>query len=227
MCKFSKMIFPTLVLIAFQIFLAIPATSAQALPTDPSPDFTQPTNENYNSHADLLKTETIDITEPRLIDSSRTLHQREAALGYFYKFHNELGAQIGMLYDTEVRGGEKHLHKTVSLRYLYPDHKLQSWEWNGTFISDSTGTLSFSRRFIGSQDRFRPYNSIGLGLHLLPAEPLGSFIRWRQYQMRGAAGCEYTSQMFSTELHWRAEAALALSFRSQQADLSVGLMWPW
>ena len=219
MFKFGKMIFPTFVLIA--IF----AIKAAALPTDPSPDFTQPSGQYQPSFEEKNKRDLIDITPAP--PSPLSLREERPSLDYFYKYHHEFGLQVGALYDTEARGSEEHLHETVSVRYLYPDHKLQAWEWNGTFISDSTGTLSFSRRFIASQERFRPYTSLGVGVHVLADKALASFILWRQYQARAAVGFEWTTNLFGSEDHWRLETALALSPSSQQADVSLGYVWPF
>ena len=225
MRKFMNLILPTLVsLMIFQLC----ANFAYALPTDPSPDYLEPRNAQEHRPLDELKTKTIDITEPAPDQSGQTLREREASLGYFYKYHHELGVQLCSLYDTESHGSQNHVHQSISVRYLYPDHKLQSWEWNATLISDSTAALFYSRKFIASQDRFRPYSELGFGLHLFTDEaPLANFLRWRQYELRGASGFEYTTPWFNMELQWRAEIAIAAGARSQQADASLGLVWPW
>jgi|GEM_PF-5343080 len=225
MRKFMKLILPTLVLL---MIYQPSANVAYALPTVPSPDYREPKNANDHRPLDEFKTKTIDITEPAPDHSGQTLREREAAFGYFYKYHHELGLQVGSLYDTESDGNQNHVHETISVRYLYPDHKLQSWELNATLISDSTAAFSYSRRFIASQDRFRPYSALGFGLHLFADEaPLANFLRWRQYELRGASGFEYTSQWLTMELQWRAEIAIAAGARSQRADASLGLVWPW
>lgn len=126
--------------------------------------------------------------------------------------------------DTEKLKRKEDSLMRGTIRYLFPDRKLRAWEIGADIDNDGTGAFSFSRRWVWNQNRFRPYEKVGVGILIDPDDELGTFLRYQHYQLRGAVGFE---QLIGAPWSLRMELEGSASARSFQVMAYAGLTCAW
>lgn len=190
---------------------------AMAATTDPSPDFQEegPPSQAPPSGDDEFKRSTIDLGEP---PPGRVVPKITSA--YFHPYRRGLTARLASVFDTKAAG----LLTMIGVQYHFSARNLRGFEAGADLVSDGTGTAHVAQRFIFARGRFRPFAKAGLGLHIIPADQLVTFIRPENYMILGALGFE---QLVWGHSSVRAEAETSVSGRALQAGLSLGYVWAW
>jgi hypothetical protein len=213
----SRFYFLTFVLVLCGWFLC--GAVALAALADPNPDFVDPPQPEAPTTNDpeALKN-SIDIAPappaPPLTDR----------LEYFHKYRRGLSALAGPVIDTKRIQNKESALMRGSIRYLFKDRNLKTYEAGADLDSDGTGAILLTRRWIYSQTKFRPYEKLGLGIRIDPDDQLGTFLRYQHYQLRAGAGFEV---LIADPASFRLELEGSASFHSLQAALTAGLVWAW
>lgn len=141
---------------------------------------------------------------------------------YFYAFHHSMSPRIG--YQGAQAAGVTTSTYFFGINYLF-DWREEIWEAGADAISDGTGTFTLARRWIFSPHaKFRPYLKAGAGLHIVPNEGLGTFLKVANYQARAAAGIE---QLFKPPASLRGELEMVAGANGFAVILAVGYSWAW
>jgi hypothetical protein len=138
---------------------------------------------------------------------------------FFYSFRHELTARLGAVLD----GTSQTPRSLVGVQYHFLHH-LKAYEAGADMLSDGTGALHISRKFIYTRTMLRPYTKAGLGLRIVPQDQLVTALRFQHYQLRGAAGFEW---MFRLAMSARLELETAISGQGLQAGVIIGYVWAW
>jgi hypothetical protein len=229
-----------LTLVAFyQLTFGLGLSQARASVGDPSPDFrdspatpdagaTNSRDAEIKSPDELEKRRTIDIkVPPPEAKKSRAISVVDE---FFYPYHYGLTLALGETYAKESRetnSDTKPLSTALGLQFVFPTWNFTAYEFGAFLLTNSTARLHFSRRFIYSQDRLRPYSAVGVGLALFPADEFANFVQLRNYQLRGAAGFEYSIGRLNHGSTLRLELAAAFGLNAQDVALTIGQVWGW
>jgi hypothetical protein len=206
----------TLVLLAA---LLVPRISQGATET-PSPDFNEPPakKEEISSENKMILN-SIDIAPPP------PAPEKINSDDFFYSYRRALIIRAGALYDTEAaQNGTSNPLVDLGLGYLFPDEKWKSLEAGADLLSDGTGVLHLEKRFEFSRTRFRPYLKAGAGLRVDPSDQLATFLKYQNYQLRGAAGFD---QLIQLPASLRIEIESTISTKTVQIGLSIGAVWAY
>lgn len=143
----------------------------------------------------------------------------------FHPYRKALTFGAGSGYDTaEAEESEPGVVHLLSAQYLFgrPDRTL--WEGGANLLSDGSGSLHVSRRFIYSQSRLRPYSKIGVGIRIAPEDKLVTVLEFEHYQLRAASGFEFSTRLNTSV---RAETELVASGHSIFAGVMLGHVWAY
>lgn len=197
--------------------IAQPIT-ARAATDSPSPDFADPPAQDPLPTAQQKEfSEATDIAPQ---PPARPVEARR--LGYFHKYRQGLSILgLGVADSKQLQDPGGALFRT-SLLYLFSDDALRGYEAGAELLSDGTGAISLSRRFIFERTRFRPYTKAGFAIRIDPKDQLATFLRYEHYRLIGAAGFELN---LNDPISLRFECGLGASFRSLEANAGAGLAW--
>lgn len=204
------------------IGILLMSRTAQSATSDPSPDFTDTAPVEESSDLDPMVKDSVDLTKVPPAPPSGLRAPPE----YFYRYRRAITARVGLLYDTKA-SEDTNTHTLLGVQYLFPGPELKSYEAGADILSDGTGVAHAARRFIYSRTKFRPYTKAGVGVRIVPSDQLATFIRYENYQLRAAAGFEYLFFVYGKEMNVRLETEVTASFRSVQADATIGHVWAW
>lgn len=147
--------------------------------------------------SDVKNTE-VPATQEEL-DRAKIVHITEAppvpprpaeASDYYYKFHNSVSLRAGAQLKLNDLGNPG---VTLGLLYAYPLADLRGVEAGADLNSDATGTLHFSRREMVGNEKFRWFHKYGLGVRVVGSDQLVTFLRLRNWELRGGGGFEWTT----------------------------------
>ena len=142
-------------------------------------------------------------------------------LEYFYPYRKALTVHVGPVYKTNDTSKP---YTVGGVLYLFPYKKLQSLESGAELISDGSGVLHLSRRFILSRGSFRPYWKVGGGIRIIPSEQLVTFIQLKNYEVRSAIGFE---SLVRGAQSVRVEGEADWSTNGAQLIATIGYVWAW
>lgn len=185
---------------------------------DPSPDFTElpeakDPHDQQNSRAAL---EFVDVANPPALPPSR--HSQE----YFYPYSRALSARFGGVFDSQ-KISDNGILFLAGVLYLYRHQPNEFYDFGFDIRNDSFGTIHAERRWISGRSRARAYAKAGFGLNLVPEDQLATFLKFKNYQLRGALGIE---ESFINPMSLRYELEI-LAGNGIGAILSVGYSWGW
>ncbi len=185
---------------------------------DPSPDFTQETEvddsrEQQSSKADL---DYVNVAEPPPLIPSQKDQE------YFYPYSRALSARFGATVDTQKKSDSTVLY-LGGVIFLYRLRPNEFYDFGFDVRSDSNGTIHTERRWIFGRAKTRNYIKAGVGLNLVPDDQLATFLKFKNYQIRGAVGFERT---FYNPMSLRYEFELLVG-QGIGAILSFGYSWGW
>ena len=207
-------VFPTFVLAC--CVLAAPAYAAKST-SAPNLDDTQEATAPPENEKEIRSS--IDIAAP---PPPRPVSAEEKE--YFYRYRSALTFQTGLVYDTRaVNDGTSFLTR-LGTQYDFTTEDRRKYEGGADLLSDGSGSLEGFQRFVFGQGRFRPYVKGGLGLRVVPADQLATFLKYENYQLRGAAGLE---QLVKDPIGLRVELEAMLSSRSLGLSLLFGGVFAW
>jgi hypothetical protein len=195
-----------------------PAASAHAATDKPNPDFTEPSSsEDETRQEDLDRLRSLDIAKPPPAPPGERV-----PLEYFHRYRQGLTLRLGSIYDTDPAkgsspgflGGAQYVFASANL--------LRNYEAGFDLLSDGTGVMHAAFRFPYSRTSFRPYTKAGAGIRLVPEDRLITFLRYQNYQIRGAAGFEWT---IDDPVSIRLEAEAAIGMEQIQASVNMGAVF--
>lgn len=208
-----------LVLVALSfLFSLLFVKQSWAAKEDPSPDFTEApdSQDSLERKNGIERLESVDIaTPPPLI----LRHQERE---YFYPFSRTLSARFGAVLDSQ-KYSEKGVLLLAGVIYLYRHRQNEYYDFGFDVRNDAFGTFHVQRRWISGRAATRPYFKAGFGLNLVPADQLATFLKIKNYQLRGGVGLE---KIFIAPMSFRYELEL-LQSESTAIILSIGYSWGW
>ncbi len=133
-----------------------------------------------------------------------------------------MSARFGGVFDSG-QFSDKGVIYLAGISMLYRHKQNQYYDFGFDLRSDAVGNIYGERRWIYTRSRIRPYTKAGLGLNLVPSDQLATFLRFKNYQVRGGIGAE---QIFITPMSFRYELELL------QGDVTtiifcIGYSWAW
>jgi hypothetical protein len=214
-CRLHFMTLVSLCSISLALVVSHPAWAAKE---DPSPDFSEEADPNAEAvNADSKsKMDSVEIAKPP------PFSPRETQTEYFFPYTRSMSARFGGVYDSK-QFGDKGVVYIAGISLLYRYKQKYFFDFGFDLRSDSTGNLYGERRWIYSRSRFRPYTKAGMGLNLIPSDQLVTFLRFKNYQVRGAIGAE---QIFISPMSFRYELEL-LQSDVTAIILCLGYSWAW
>ena len=188
----------------------------------PSPDIHAPSleDESASGSKDEAIKQTLDIAQPPPPRPTVPFEDRE---DFFYPFRKALTVRGGFIAATKEIDA-KNTYSIIGIQYLFPTRKLLSIEVGADLLSDGKGVLHGARRWEFSRGRTRPYFKGGAGVQVIPKEQLVTFLKLSNYQLRGAAGFEYS---INTTQSARFEFELTAGTHVMQAIASFGYVFGW
>jgi hypothetical protein len=208
-------------LISFSLVVPSPARAAVGeAPEDflGSPDSTsENTTPDPESEpgSDRTRTDLIDIAKPRQL-SHRQMRQLSE---YFYPYHRSMTPRVGFSYDSYTYPNDQKFPALFGFEYLYRTQALHSYEAGADLLTDNSGQAHFSRRWFYSRSSFRPYSKAGGGLRIVPNDGLATFLRFENFQVRGAIGAE---QLIIDPMSLRFEIEAAISTKRVNLFATLG-----
>lgn len=211
--------FLTLVLFVGLVHLNVSPSAFAATPS-PSPDFQDPPpKEEPPSPEQTMQLEAMDISKPPV----RRV-QPEEREEFFFPYRYSIAIRLAPVFDTATTVDGRNVIYLAGVQYLFPLQDLKAFEAGADLLSDSSGAIHLSRRYIFSRSRFRPYTKAGFGLRVVPADQMVALLKYQNYQLRGAIGFEH---LFRLPMSFRSELEVTAGMRSFQAILSLGYVWAW
>ena len=199
-------------------FVLTHACATLAAPKTPSPDFNEPPPK-YDSPTpeSESKIQSLDIAPPPpAVEADREPE-------FFYRYRHAISFHAGFAYDTKSAAEGKPILSRFGAQYLFPVD-LKSYEAGADLLSDGAGVIHASRRWIYTRTKLRPYSKAGVGLRIVPADQLATFLKYDNYQIRGAIGFE---EIVNVPTSFRMELEAMASTRSAQVSLLFGGVWAW
>lgn len=206
-----------LTLVLFVTFAV--SSVAHAIPNSPALDFENPSPPppEATESDDVAKKAAIDITEP----PPPTFERSEAE--YFYPYRHALSFRGGAVIDSG--NGQAGPIGLMGVQYLFPiSNPLRQIEIGADLLSSSNGSIHAAQRFIHSRARLRPYSKMGLGIKIVPSEQLTTFLKYQNFQIRGATGIE---RLVYKTTSLRAELELVAGTVGIQGIATLGYVWAW
>ncbi len=201
------------------LFLTLVAftQSANAAPTEPSPDFRDAEAQEKTIEVDPSKILTTSPTTPPPI----SLSDRRRAGPYFYRYRQDFSIGSAALWGPSVSDkGDPHF--IGSLQHQFSGSELRSYVLSGEIMSDENGLLSFSRRWNHSRTRLRPYHQIGMSVIIDPEDQIATVLLLQHYLLRAGAGLEYSvGGSFSLRL----DAIGLIGTKTLQAGIGAATVW--
>lgn len=212
MMAVSKLFFSTMVGLSAMLTLSLLLPHpAQAAKTTPSPDFEEPSDPGHRKtlESEGVERKTVDL--PEGLDLSKGLRPPQE---YFYHYNKALTFSVGTLLEGKSpKNGEAH-PTILNVQFLYVRENSTSYEIGSSLVSDDTGEIDISRRFIFSRSTLRPYAKLGAALIVEPRDGLAIFVNWSHYRLSTAIGTEwlvYGSQSLRIETKLLVVNALSAS----------------
>lgn len=199
--------------------LVVGSSISNAAVNDPDPDFV-----DVEKPVAPLSPEQEELRKSLDIAPAPPLPRGATQIEYFHKYRRGISLMGGAVIDTKRLQNKESALGRGSIRYLFKDRDLRAYEAGADVDSDGTGAILFTRRWIYSQTKFRPYEKLGLGIRIDPDDQLGTFLRYQHYQLRAGAGFE---ALISAPTSLRVELEASASFHSIQAALMAGLTVAW
>lgn len=214
-CRLHFMTLVSLSLISLACVFTCPSWAAKE---GPSPDFSEDVEANPDAiNADSKsKMESVEIAKPP------PFSPRETQAEYFFPYTRSMSARFGGVFDSS-QFSDKGLIYLAGISLLYRYKQKYYFDFGFDVRSDALGTIYGERRWVYSRSSFRPYTKAGLGLNLVPADQLATFLRFKNYQARVGLGAE---QIFITPMSFRYEIEL-LQSDVTAIILSLGYSWAW
>lgn len=206
-------------LVTSVLFLTLVALtqSANAAPTEPSPDFRDAEAREEAIEVDPSKILTTSPTTPPPIP----LSARRRAGPYFYRYRQDFSIGSSALWGRN-KNGKADPHFLGSLQHQFAGSNLRSYVLSGEIMSDENGLLSFSRRWNHSRSRFRPYHQLGLSVLIDPEDQIATVLLLQHYLLRAGAGVEYSvGGSFSLRL----DALALVGTKTRQAGAGIATVW--
>ncbi len=185
---------------------------------DPSPDFSESedSKNKLDQQNNVDRLDSVDIAKPPPLIVK--LQEKE----YFYPYSRTLSARFGGVLDSQ-KFSDKGFLLLAGVIYLYRHRPNEYYDFGFDVRNDNYGTIHAERRWISGRAASRPYAKAGLGLNLIPSDQLATFLKFQNYQIRGAVGIE---KIFISPMSFRYEVEL-LQGEATILILSLGYSWGW
>ncbi len=174
--------------------------------------------------ADRLHLDTVDIAKPAKTDVNYRDLMQVGRGDYYYPYHKAISPRLGTIYDTQKYAQDGSFLYLIGFELLLQDADLRSYEVGADVISNGTGQVHLSRRWILSRSRFRPFYKGGMGFSVDPGDGISAFLKYQNFQGRGSIGFE---QLVAPPMSIRVELEAIASISTQEAILSLGYSWAW
>lgn len=173
-----------LVILYWIILLVIPQLSL-ASEVGPDPVVNKP--QSQKPHYE--KQDTKPLME---VDMARPDHLKPVETeGYFYPYSSALSVNLGTSAALVSGSFTPEFYPLINGTFLWPSLKNMHFETGIDVVVGQDGHFYTGLRYIfGSTDQFRPFWSLAPGVQWKPDEKLATFLRLRNYYVRGSAGFE-------------------------------------
>ena len=139
------------------------------------------------------------------------------AKDYFFKYRNAVTIRSGVE-DTQNPG------PVLGVLLLYSTRELKSFEAGADLSRDGNGTLHIAVRHLLERERIRWFYKYGTGIRVVASDQLVTFLRLKNWQLRGGGGFEWT---LSDPISLRFDLEAILGSEKLSALGTVGLAFAW
>jgi hypothetical protein len=191
-------------------------TRANAAPTPVSPDLSR-------------ESDTQSVPTPEEIERAKLVHPSPAEPihidpienDYFYRYHRALSLRGG----GEIALSDlKNPGPVMGILYWFPIRNLDGLEAGADLTRDGFGTIHAGLRTALGNERFRWFYKWGAGIRVVASDQLVTFVRPRNWQLRGAGGFEVT---LSDPFSFRVDVDAIYGIERSVVDATVGLAFAW
>lgn len=202
------------------IFLAVTSVSmtsvSVAATPPPSPDLTEPADKSPPATPEEIdRARQVELTEPPPIQETA----RES--DYFYQYRQGLLVRGGLLLDFNQADT---LGSDFGFQYRFPFRNSQRLEIGADLLNEGAGILHAARFHFLDDSRMRWFYKYGLGIRIVPAQQLVTFLKLANWQARIGGGLEWTIEdPFSI----RIDLESTFSTEKLTAISTIGVTYGW
>lgn len=202
------------------IFLAVTSVSmtsvSVAATPPPSPDLTESTDKSPPATPEEIdRARQVELTEPPPIQETA----RES--DYFYQYRQGLLVRGGLLLDFNQADT---LGSDFGFQYRFPFRNSQRLEIGADLLNEGVGILHAARFHFLDDSRMRWFYKYGLGIRIVPAQQLVTFLKLANWQARIGGGLEWTIEdPFSIRL----DLESTFSTEKLTAISTIGVTYGW
>lgn len=201
------------------LFLTLVAfvNSANAAPTDPSPDFRDAETQDAPVDVDPSKILSTSPTTPPPLPMSA----RRRAAPYFYRYRQDFSVGGAVIFGRNKEDNSQPQY-IGAIQHQFANANLKSYVLSGEIMSDENGLISFSRRWNHSRARIRPYHQLGLSVIIDPEDQIATVLLLQHYLLRAQAGVELS---MGGSFSLRLDALALVGTKSQQGGAGIATVW--
>jgi hypothetical protein len=217
--------------VAFLIFYCsvnciLTSSVAWAATDQPDPNLSNTATEGTETNGEVEKnvdTQTIDITQPKAATAEQKLliqDEQEA----FYPFQSSISPRLGaVLMDSSISSNTKMY--LLGFNYMADSPLSEHWEAGADLISNSSGYFHGGKKWVyRHHTSFRPFLKAALAVLVEPGKALGSFVEYKNYQVRLAGGAEL---LINSPMSLRADLEAGFSLKGTWAAFILGYSYAW
>jgi hypothetical protein len=197
------------------MFLLATSVSLAATPP-PSPDLTEPKDNSLPATAEEIdRARQVELTEPP--PRKQTLLESD----YFYHYRQALLVRGGVVMDLNKADT---LGSDFGFQYRFPFKNSQRIEIGADLLNEGAGVLHAARFHFLDDSRMRWFYKYGLGIRVVPAQQLVTFLKLANWQGRIGGGLEWTIEdPFSI----RFDLESTISTEKLTAISTIGVTYGW
>jgi hypothetical protein len=140
---------------------------------------------------------------------------------YFYPYRRAIAVRVGRVFLSTHGLSEPSL---TGVQFWVKTEENISYEAGADLMTDGSGSLQISRRFIFADGKFRPFAKLGAGILVIPENGLAVWVNFANYRAHAAIGAEYLLRRSESI---RVDFESTWSVNDVQALASAGYVWAW
>ncbi len=193
----------------------VPHTGMTSTPP-PVLDLSEPEEQSVPaSPEEIERANQVEITTPP------PLPQQAREQDYFYRYRQALTVRGGAL--IELNNVET-LGSNFGFQYRFPFASSQRVEIGADLLNEGAGVLHASRFHFSDDSRMRWFHKYGIGIRIVPAQQLVTFLKLANWQARLGGGLEWT---IADPFSFRMDLEATLSTEKLAALATVGAAYGW
>lgn len=111
---------------------------------------------------------------------------------------------------------------SLGILYAFPSKDRRGIEAGADLNPEGSGTLHIARRELVGNEKFRPFYKYGIGVQIIGSDQLVTFLRLKNWQLRGSGGFEWTT---SETTSFRCEIEPILSTEKLKVIVAIGAVF--